>query len=612
VIADVTPPGSLQWEWTWELEGTPEKVWPLVSDTNRFNRDTGLPTVDDAREGVELRNARRRLRMVVKGVPVEWEELPFEWVRPWRFGVVRHYQRGPLREMRVRATLTPLGEDRSTLVYSVAARPRGPFGWVAAKLQIGVLSRRAFGRIFREYGRHVAETGQSAPPPARPGVPAAISRREGRLLEAGADARVVSRLLDFVGRADDLSLVRMRPFTLARLWDLPRETVLEGFLFATRVGLLELRWDLLCPNCRGTKGGAPTLADLRSSESVHCDTCLIDFDVDFDRSVELVFSPNPDVREVPNTAFCVAGPQITPHILGQQLLHPGETRDVEMRLQPGSYRARTLDAEAASSFRVAEGARAEGLSIRIDSESLGVEGAATVTPDVTLRIANDSEEEKLLVVESTSWAEDALTAAEVTASARFRDLFSSEVLAAGEFVSVGTQTILFTDLEASTSLYREIGDAPAFGRVVGHFEVLSAAIEGEGGTVVKTIGDAVMAVFPRPAPAIRSVVEARNRLAASTESTPLRIKAGLHEGPAIIVTLNERLDYFGTTVNVAARLGGLATGDDIVVSERVHADPEVRGWLETADGVSRATPFDARLRGLDDPVRAVRVRTRHP
>src|SRR6056297_2224498 len=176
VIADATPSDALQWEWTWELDAPPEPVWPLVSNTNRFNRDTGLPTVDDARDGEELKNARRRLRMVVKGVPVEWEELPFEWVRPWRFGVVRHYARGPLREMRVRATLEPLGGDRSTLVYAVAARPRGVFGWIAAKLQIGVLSRRAFGRIFREYGRHVAETDRSVPPPVNRTRPPAITR----------------------------------------------------------------------------------------------------------------------------------------------------------------------------------------------------------------------------------------------------------------------------------------------------------------------------------------------------------------------------------------------------------------------------------------------------
>jgi len=609
VIADITPSGALEWEWSWELAAPPEAVWPLVSDTNRFNRDTGLPVVEDARGGEELENARRRLRMSVKGVPIEWEELPFEWVRPWRFGVVRRYSRGPLREMRVRATLSPIGEDRSRLVYSVAALPRGLFGWVAAKLQIGVLSRRAFGKVFREYGEYVATAGTSTPPPTREHTPPAIARGERKLVDAGVSPRVAERLVDFLGRADDLSLVRLRPYTLARLWALPRREVLDGFLTATRTGLLELRWDLLCPNCRGTKGGAATLSELRSSESVHCDTCLIDFAVEFDRSVELVFAPNSTVRSVPSAAFCVAGPQITPHIVGQQLLLPGETRTIEGLLPPGSYRVRSLEGRGASAFRIAEEAEAGRLTVRWDGRSMQPEGADTLSPHLGLELGNDTEGEVLFVIEDTGWAEDALTAAEVAADARFRDLFASEVLAAGEFVSVGTQTVLFTDLEASTALYRRIGDAPAFGRVMAHFDVVSQAVEAEGGDVVKTIGDAVMAVFPRPVDALSAVLRARRQLAVEVGGEPLRIKAGIHEGPAIIVTMNERLDYFGTTVNIAARLGGLSTGDDVVVSDRVHRDDRVRALLLQGEVARGATPFDAEIRGLEARTQVWRIQT---
>src|SRR5207302_6002657 len=60
-----------------DLESSPEQLWPLVSDTNRFNRDAGVPAVE--RRGVG-RNARRRLRLARYGVPIEWEEEPFEWV----------------------------------------------------------------------------------------------------------------------------------------------------------------------------------------------------------------------------------------------------------------------------------------------------------------------------------------------------------------------------------------------------------------------------------------------------------------------------------------------------------------------------------------------------
>ena len=96
------------YRWEWQLASSPEELWPLVSDTDRFNHATGVPPVEDrAAAGAALHNARRRLHTVRLGVPLDWEEEPFEWIRPLSFGVVRNYTRGPLAQMRVLAELTP-------------------------------------------------------------------------------------------------------------------------------------------------------------------------------------------------------------------------------------------------------------------------------------------------------------------------------------------------------------------------------------------------------------------------------------------------------------------------------------------------------------------------
>ncbi len=607
--------GELQWEWVWELAASPEDVWPLVSDTNRFNRDTGLPVVEDMRRGEELENARRRLKIVVKGVPVEWEELPFEWVRPYRFGVVRRYSKGPLREMRVRAELRPLGENRSKLTYAVTAVPRGILGHIAARLQIGILSRRAFGKIFQEYGEYVARTGQSTPPPKMAVPGESVVRQMDRLVEAGADPGVTHRLMGYLGTADDLSIVRIRPYSLARIWDLSRTAVLDTCLIATRLGVLDMKWDLLCPMCRG----ADRLQDLRSSKSIHCDTCRIDFAVDFDRSVELSFTPNPQIRVAPDEAFCVAGPQITPHILVQQLLAANEVREVRPRLRDGSYRVRTLSGRAASALRIDSEQRSAGedpLRFELTPQGWQVSGDPAAGPDDAIELSNGTDSEQLFIIEDTGWADEAVTAAEVAANQKFRDLFTSEVLAAGEFVSVGTHTVLFTDLEGSTQLYRRIGDASAFSQVMAHFDVVRKAVAEEDGTVVKTIGDAVMAVFPTPDRAVRAVLAVRHALEEAVLeeggelSTALRIKAGIHEGPSIAVTFNEQLDYFGTTVNIAARLGGLSTGSDLVISDRVRRHPGVEQLL--GEYGAMVTPFDTVLRGMDEQSRGWRIQIRLP
>jgi class 3 adenylate cyclase len=160
-------------------------------------------------------------------------------------------------------------------------------------------------------------------------------------------------------------------------------------------------------------------------------------------------------------------------------------------------------------------------------------------------------------------------------------------------------TVLFTDLRNSTQLYREIGDATAFGRVMNHFDILKKVIAEEDGALVKTIGDAVMAVFRRPVSALKAMLNAQEMLAAPSQgAAPLTLKAGIHSGPCIAVTLNDRLDYFGSTVNMAARLESLSTGNDVIISRALYNDPEVREFL--ADENLQATPFEMLLKGFQD------------
>src|SRR5207302_4790672 len=162
-------------------------------------------------------------------------------------------------------------------------------------------------------------------------------------------------------------------------------------------------------------------------------------------------------------------------------------------------------------LRVTDGdARARTIRASADGwldEELSVATRATINLD------NATDEEQLFILERTAWSDDAATAAEVTALQVFRDLFAREALRPGERISVGTLTVLFTDLKNSTRLYREIGDATAFGHVMNHFDLLKEVIAEENGALVKTIGDAVMAVFRQPASALKAMLHAQQRLA---------------------------------------------------------------------------------------------------
>jgi class 3 adenylate cyclase len=360
--------------------------------------------------------------------------------------------------------------------------------------------------------------------------------------------------------------------------------------------MLDLQWNLICPMCRGgeAKGSLDEL-----SRNVHCDGCNIDFDVNFEQSVELTFHPNASIRQVNVDTFCVGGPQVTPHIVAQQLLPAGSQRSVSIKLQEGRYRLRTMNVPGWQHLRASGGGEG-GVSLRAHSDGWSSE-EIEISRTCDLQFENATRDEQLFILERMEWSDDAATAAEVTAVQTFRDLFAREALRPGEQISVGTLTVLFTDLKNSTRLYREIGDATAFGRVMNHFDVLKQTIAEQDGALVKTIGDAVMAVFRRPENALRAMLEAQQRLANPPDGMlPLTLKAGMHTGPCIAVTLNDRLDYFGSTVNLAARLEAQSTGGDVVISNAVYSDPEVRELLQECPAGLCATQFTIPLKGFDN------------
>ena len=313
--------------------------------------------------------------------------------------------------------------------------------------------------------------------------------------------------------------------------------------------------------------------------------------------MELTFRPNPAVRPASDNAYCVGGPQVTPHIIAQQPLAPGENRSISPPLEAGRYRLRTLGLHGGR-FLATGRAGAGGVTLHAGSGGWpSDETQLGSSPE--LRLENGTADAQLFILERMAWTDQAATAAEVSALQMFRDLFASEALRPGERIEVGSLTVLFTDLRESTRLYRESGDAVAFGHVMTHFDVLRGAISAEQGGLVKTIGDSVMAVFLRPIAGLRAVLAAQAQLEAQG-SLPksLRLKAGLHTGSCVAVTLNDRLDYFGSTVNIAARLEGLAASHTgVVVSAAVMEDPEVASWVK--EGGLQTEPFEASLKGFE-------------
>jgi hypothetical protein len=417
-------PKEFHYRWEYDLEASPEELWPLVADTNRFNRDAGVPVV----EALGLEGSARRLRLFKFGIAVEWEEQPFEWIRPFRFGVVRRYLKGPVGEMRVEAELQEQSTGGTRLVYEVWARPRNLLGSLAIPIQIGILSRRSFAEIFRRYDGEL-KSGKPplySPSPAKfaQGGRARLKVLSDRLIAQGASPDIVQRLSEMIEQADDLTLARLRSHALADYWNVPRRDVLELCLWATRAGLLDLQWEMICPHCRGSAETTSSLSGIK--QEVYCDTCDVDFSINFDRAVELTFRPNPSVRVVEGLQFCVGGPQVTPHIIIQQLLEPGARREFAVPLETGRYRLRSSELEGGHYLRASVEGRSEA-TLKASDEGWPDEELCLATMPKLL-FENATARNQYFILERMAWSDQAATAAEVTALQVFRDLFANEAL----------------------------------------------------------------------------------------------------------------------------------------------------------------------------------------
>lgn len=507
--------------WTYDIPRGVEEVWPRLTDTSELNRRVGFPEMSQVERDGKLYGS-----YTLGGRLWEWEELPWEWEYPRYFVAGRVYSRGYVRYLRsvFRFEETAPGRCRAHLYFGWIAP--GLLGWFAARAGAKWLKGRV-DEILLPFATETAPP--PAPPPEGPSL-ARIAEIRPKLRGPWAD-----RLVELVATASDDALYRIQVPRLAREWDAPLRPLLVDVLHATRAGLFQLTWDVICPHCRGARARVASLQEVPASAK--CEACAVEFETNGANAIEITFRPHPAVRSVRRRFFCLGAPALKPHIRVQETLAPGEIRTISARLPTGRYRLRLRGLQT---YRL-----------------LDVNGAPA-----EIALENPTPEPRLAVVEEHAVDRDALRPADLFGLHEFRDLCTEEALAPGVVLDVGVQTILFTDIVGSTRLYHDRGDAPAFAAVRRHFDAISSVVREFEGALVKTVGDAAMISFLRPDLAVRAAVELQRAFPG-----PLRIRVTLHRGPCLAVRLNANVDYFGNTVNLAAKLQPLAGAGQIVATE---------------------------------------------
>jgi class 3 adenylate cyclase len=579
-----------------------ETLWAIVADTPRWGEASGLPRYQASEQLQPDGSVKVFGKLEFAGIGLAWEELPANWLEPHWFEQQRLFSRGPIRLMTSRATLqsTPAG---SHLRIELTFESDNLIGKFLAK------------RLLAAYPDKVAEVLTNADRLIRAEQPQRFVSRyqpspstRRRALQIASEIAATpfehglcGRLIDYINGSQEIDLSNMRPLAIARRWQAPQREVIELFLQSVRAGLLESRWDILCPRCRVGKAQIANMSEL--PKGAHCDACNIDFDADFAHNVELSFSPSPSIRPVGQGYFCRSGPGVTPHIKSQCSLPAGESRTLPLTLAPGSYRIRTL--EAGEEFELDW---RQGPFPRIRLGAQGIEAGAA-SPPHSIAIENHGSTARTLVIEQQGWRRDVLTAAEVTTLQAFRDLFSDQLLRPGDDVSIRHISFLFTDLIGSSALFAQLGDARAYRLVREHFAELGGIVRRHDGSIVKTVGDGIHAAFAQPDDALRAALAIQHSIPGFNRrigAGDISIRIGLHAGSSIAVTLNQRLDYYGEAVNLAARLEGQGEAGEITMSASFADDPAVAELLRAESQRRR----EVSLKGFRNPVTIAQIEAR--
>src|SRR5215813_1276568 len=396
------------------------------------------------------------------------------------------------------------------------------------------------------------------------------------VLQQSADAACVAALRRLVRESADQKLSRINVLDFARREGLDEEHAITTFLQAAQIGLFDMSWNVLCPSCSGVLDANTTLKTVRS-QAYHCAFCNSDNEPTLDDVVEVSFTVNPRVRRI-----AAHNPDELPIWEYYRQVFFGSGVDLPDNELEAAMQQVTLDA--------VELPAGEKARLSLDNRTnMRVLPAVWVVDDAMIAVIGKRR--------------PYLTAKRLLTNQTFRDIYRTDTLDVDQRLKITSLTFLFTDLKGSTELYERVGDLVAFDLVREHFRTLNEIVVAEGGAVVKTIGDAVMATFLTPDHALAAALrmrEAMRRLNETHGREDLLLKIGIHEGPCLAVNLNERQDYFGQTVNIASRVQGLAQSRSILATAPVVQNPRSASVLGSNGG--KPVAQSRALRGVSSEV----------
>ncbi len=587
----------IEYRFFYDLKAPLARIWPRLKDTSDINERLGLSRMTFREEGGRLFGKNR-----IMGMVQEWEEIPWQWEDENYLTTERVYSRGPARYVRGTYLVSPVSDEQTRLIVH--------FAWVVRNLSgrlLLTLGRKAFekkyGRVTAAIAEEVSKTMtfnlqpvnylqvQKESKSSLPG--GALRAIRDDLIRRDLSVELVQDLIHYISSAPEQDLYRMRPRVVARSLGRDLRPFLEVMLYATRAGLLNMTWDVVCPHCRGVRERIDHLWDV--PKKGNCEVCNIDFDTTGINALEIAFHVSPQIKKVQEVFYCSAEPSKKSHIHFQKEIEEGRTYRSNLTLKEGRYRLRIQGDTAYNLLDVEEDSHETDLFWTPDL----LNRSFTAAPDISLNIDNTEGNRNVYIIEENSDDADALRPADLFNFQEFRDLFSAEALSHDLSIDVGMQNILYVDIVGSTSLYHREGTSGAFAIVREYFRLNHDIARKYNGAIVKTMGDAVMISFERSIDAVRAAAAFMSIFNGHHPTSPVLVRITLNRGACLAVNLNSGIDYFGQPVNIVAKLQGYAGAGDIVMTDDFVREPLVTAYLKKK-GFTMKNPRIGKVKGYGD------------
>ena len=559
---------NLEFLWSFDVAVNVDTMWSYISDTSRFNREIGLaPRTEKEVDG------KNYVVTTLLGFPQEWIEKPWMWIQGETITSEREYLKGVAYTVQSVFNLQPIDQDKTRILIYFGWHPRNWFCYQFLSLTESML-RGNFKRVFSNIEKYVAANKAARGIDAYKKINHKISARQIDRVNAiknqlvqipEIEESLVDKLAEHILKGDELELDALKVIRLAHDWKIEYQKLLKICLHGSRLGLLNISWNLVCPHCKGSRFGAKSLGEI-PFEAI-CEPCNVEFKASDEEAVEVIFKVHPSVREISEKSYCAAEPAKKSHIKTQQPVKPNSVLKLKAPILQGSYKITVKNQPTKYIFKVTP--EASNSDIYIDLGTVN-ENLNFVGQKSYILFKNNSDQEVTFKLEELKLIDYALRPQHVLMYPDFRDLFANEHLKSDLKLHLGEQTLLFTDVVGSTAYYEKVGDAKAFEDVRKHFVEVFEIIKKHQGQVVKTIGDAVMATFFTVEDALAASEKIQKSFDGARAEANLRLRISIHKGVVIAVHLESGLDYFGSAINKCAKIQNLAGAGQIAMVSDVY------------------------------------------